>query len=296
MKEKKLCAGTITRGVGGNYIVSCQGEAIKCRASGKMRLDKNPPVVGDRVEIEMTGNTGYIIKKIPQKNFLLRPAIANIDQLVIFASEAPPVTDPYLVDKVSVIALYKGIQPVIVLSKADLSPSTGLHQVYQSAGFQVIELSAVTGQGIELLRDALKGKISAFTGNSGIGKSSVLNSLNAALDLEVSEISERIGRGRHTTRQVQLIQLDEDTFVADTPGFSTFDITRMERIAKEELVHYFPELYPYFGQCRFADCTHRSEPGCVVREAAEAGAIAASRYESYKKLYEELAQLKNWEK
>lgn len=295
LKEKKVCTGTIIRGVGGNYIVISQGNAIKCRASGKLRLDKNPPVVGDRVEVEMTGNNGYIVKKHPQKNYLLRPAIANIDQLVIFASEAPPVTDPYLVDKVSVIALYKDIQPMIVLSKSDLTPSTGLRRTYESAGFHVIELSAMTGEGLDQLREVLKGKISAFTGNSGIGKSSVLNRLNATLNLEVSEISERIGRGRHTTRQVQLIQLDQDTFVADTPGFSTFDITRMERIAKEDLAHYFPELHPYFGQCRFSDCTHRFEPDCVVRKAAEAGEIAASRYESYQKLYEELSKLKSWE-
>ena len=296
MKEKILCTGTIIRGVGGNYIVSCDGTSVKCRASGKLRLDKNPPVVGDRVEIEMTGNAGYIIKKLPQRNFLVRPAIANIDQLVIFASEAPPVTDPYLVDKVSVIALYKDIQPLIVLSKADLSPSSGLRQAYESAGFPVIEISSVTGQGMELLRDALAGKISAFTGNSGIGKSSVLNKLNDSLDLEVNEISEKIGRGRHTTRQVQLIELDADTFVADTPGFSTFDITKMERISKETLAQYFPEFQPYFGQCRFADCTHRAEPDCVIRQAANAGEISATRYESYQKLYEELSLLKTWEK
>ena len=295
MKEKTLYTGTVTRGVGGNYIVSCQNESIKCRASGKMRLDKSPLVVGDKVEIEMTGNNGYIVKKFPHRNCLVRPAIANIDQLVIFASEAPPVTDPYLVDKVSVIALYKEIQPVIVLSKADLTSSTGLRQTYESAGFPVIEISAVTGQGIEDLRDILRGKISAFTGNSGIGKSSVLNRLNSALGLEVNEISEKIGRGRHTTRQVQLIQLEENTFVADTPGFSTFDITKMERIAKESLAHYFPELRQHFGQCRFSDCTHRAEPGCVVREAAEQGKLSATRYESYQKLYEELAQLKSWE-
>ena len=296
LKEKVLCTGTIIRGVGGNYVVSCDGDSIKCRASGKLRLDKNPPVVGDRVEVEITGNTGYILKKLPQRNLLIRPAIANIDQLVIFASEAPPVTDPYLIDKVSVIALYKDIQPLIVLSKADLSPSSGLRQAYEAAGFPVIEISSVTGQGVDVLRQALQGKISAFTGNSGIGKSSVLNRLNDSLDLEVNEISEKIGRGRHTTRQVQLIQLDADTFVADTPGFSTFEITKMERIAKETLAQYFPELQPYLGQCRFADCTHRAEPDCVVRQAVAAGEIPASRYESYQKLYEELSSLKSWEK
>lgn len=296
MKEKILRTGTILRGVGGNYIVSCQGDAVKCRASGKLRLDKEPPVVGDKVEVEMTGNNGYIVRKLPQKNMLVRPAIANIDQLIIFASEAPPVTDPYLVDKVSVIALYKGIQPVIVLSKADLLHSNELREAYESAGFQVIEISAVTGQGIESLRETLSGKISAFTGNSGIGKSSVLNRLNASLCLEVNEISEKIGRGKHTTRQVQLLQLDTDTFVADTPGFSTFDITKMERINKEDLAYYFPELRPYFGQCRFADCTHRAEPDCVVRDAVNMGAISPIRYASYQKLYEELAQLKSWEK
>ena len=300
MKEcKKLLSGVVLRGVGGTYTVSCGGRIIPCRASGRLRKEAGPLAVGDRVEIEwneQNAQNGYIVVRSPRKNNLFRPAIANIDQLMILASEAPPVTDPYLIDKVRVIALHQNMQPVILLNKSDLNDNSELCQMYGQAGFPVLRVSAASGEGLEKLRALLDGKISAFTGNSGIGKSSLLNRLNADFSLEVGEISEKISRGKHTTRQVELLPLESGGWAADTPGFSTFDVTRMDKISKDDLPVYFPEMRQYFACCRFSDCTHRKEPGCAIREAAESGEISSSRYASYQKLYEELAQLKAWEK
>ena len=221
--------------------------------------------------------------------------MANIDQLVILASEAPPVTDPYLIDKVTVIALYQGIDPIIVLNKSDLAPSESLFRAYTQAGFPVVRASAVTGEGIDELRGLLSGKVSAFTGNSAIGKSSLLNRLDGRFALQVGGMSEKIGRGRHTTRHVELLRLENGGFVADTPGFSTFDAVRMERLTADTLQHYFPEIDRLFGQCRFSDCRHSKEPGCAVREAVERGEIAKSRHESYCTLLEEVSNQKLWE-
>lgn len=294
MKEKALLEGVILRGVGGIYTVACGDTQVCCHAGGRLRREAAPLAVGDRVELELTGEAGYILSRKPRKNALLRPAIANIDQLLIFASEAPPVTDPYLIDQVTVAALRQDIAPVLLLNKSDLSPSNHLWEAYEKAGFPVIRISAVTGEGMDALKAQLRGKISAFTGNSGIGKSSVLNRLDEGFALEIGEISEKIARGKHTTRQVELLSLEGGALVADTPGFSTFDVTRMGKIEKEELAAYFPEMRDFFGQCRFSDCTHRAEPDCAIRSAAEAGTISRSRYESYQKLYEVLAQQKSW--
>ena len=286
--------GVVIKGVGGNYEVACEGEILRCRASAKIKHQKNLLAAGEYVELRLTDDGGYITERLPRRNGLIRPAIANIDQLVILCSQAPPVTDPYLIDKVTVIALYQGIQPVILLNKSDLHDSSDLMDAYQKAGFPVLRASAVTGEGLEEVKAQLAGKISAFTGNSAIGKSSILNRMDSRFGLQVGDMSEKIARGRHTTRHVELFQLDNGGFVADTPGFSTFDAVRMEKLTKENLQQYFPEIDHYFAQCRFTDCKHIKEPGCVVREAVERGEIARSRYESYCKLYEEVAAQKLW--
>lgn len=286
--------GIVIKGVGGNYEVVCGGQLLRCRASAKLKHTGGVLAAGEQVELRLEGEGGYIIRRLPRRNGLIRPAIANIDQLVILCSQAPPVTDPYLIDKVTVVALYQGITPVILLNKADISRSDELFQAYSAAGFTVLRASAVTGEGVEQLQELLKGKISAFTGNSAIGKSSILNRLDSRFGLQVGELSERIGRGRHTTRHVELLRLNNGGLVADTPGFSTFDAVRMERLTRENLQQYFPEIDRLFAQCRFADCRHIREPGCVVREAVENGEIARSRYESYCKLYAEVAAQKLW--
>ena len=286
--------GVVIKGIGVNYDVACEGQILRCRASAKIKHQKNLLAAGEYVELRITDDGGYITERLPRRNGLIRPAIANIDQLVILASQAPPVTDPYLIDKVTVVALYQGIQPVILLNKSDLHDSVDLYHAYQKAGFPVLRASAVTGEGVEEVKAMLAGKISAFTGNSAIGKSSILNRIDSRFGLQVGDMSEKIARGRHTTRHVELFQLDNGGFVADTPGFSTFDAVRMEKLTKENLQQYFPEIDRFFAQCRFSDCKHIKEPGCVVREAVEQGEIAKSRYESYCMLYEEVAAQKLW--
>ena len=286
--------GVVIKGIGGNYDVACEGQILRCRASAKIKHQKNLLAAGEYVELRLTDDGGYITERLPRRNGLIRPAIANIDQLVILCSQAPPVTDPYLIDKVTVVALYQGIQPVILLNKSDLHDSVDLYHAYQKAGFPVLRASAVTGEGVEEVKAMLAGKISAFTGNSAIGKSSILNRIDSRFGLQVGDMSEKIARGRHTTRHVELFQLDNGGFVADTPGFSTFDAVRMEKLTKENLQQYFPEIDRFFAQCRFSDCKHIKEPGCVVREAVEQGEIAKSRYESYCMLYEEVEAQKLW--
>lgn len=292
MEVKKQ--GVVIKGIGGNYDVACEGEILRCRASAKIKHQKNLLAAGEYVELRLTDDGGYITERLPRRNGLIRPAIANIDQLVILCSQAPPVTDPYLIDKVTVVALYQGIQPIILLNKSDLHESGDLYDAYQKAGFPVVRASAVTGEGIDEITDLLAGKISAFTGNSAIGKSSILNRIDSRFGLQVGDMSEKIARGRHTTRHVELFRLDNGGLVADTPGFSTFDAVRMEKLTKENLQQYFPEIDRFFAQCRFTDCKHIKEPGCVVREAVERGEIARSRYESYRMLYEEVAAQKLW--
>lgn len=286
--------GVVLKGVGGNYEVACGEEICRCRPAGRLRQGSGPLACGDKVHFRKSAGGGYILSREERRNGLIRPAIANIDQLVILASEAPPITDPYLIDKVTVIALYQGIRPVILLNKADLSRSDGLYEAYRLAGFPVIRASAVSGEGVDELKRLLAGKISAFTGNSAIGKSSLLNRIDSRFALQVGDMSEKIGRGRHTTRHVELLRLENGGFVADTPGFSTFDAVRMETLTKDTLQHYFPEISGLFGQCRFTDCHHIREPGCAVREAMERGEIAKSRYESYCMLFEEVANQKLW--
>ena len=184
---------------------------------------------------------------------------------------------------------------ILCVNKCDLDPAVDLIRIYKNAGFQVIRASAETGEGVEELRQLIKGKLVAFTGNSGVGKSSMLNRLCPALGLATGEVSEKLGRGRHTTRHVELYALDADTFVADTPGFSSFDTDQMEVLLKENLQYAFPDFEQHLGSCQFHDCTHRKEPGCAVRQAVEEGKIERTRYESYLRLYEKASQIKEWE-
>lgn len=288
-----LWNGVVLKGVGGNYEVACGEEIIRCRAAGRVRQE-GILSCGDRVSLRKTASGGYITGRETRRNHLIRPAIANIDQLVILCSQAPPVTDPFLIDKVTVVALYQGIQPVILLSKSDLSDSQELWDAYSKAGFPVLRASAVTGEGMDELKALLAGKISAFTGNSAIGKSSLLNCLDGRFALPTGEMSQKIQRGRHTTRHVELLRLENGGYVADTPGFSTFDAVRMEKLSRDNLQHFFPEIEACFGRCRFSDCHHMQEPGCAVHDAAEQGSIAPSRYRSYQLLFEEISRQRQW--
>lgn len=290
--------GTIIKALSGFYYVDvgAEQEPITCRGRGKLRHQKITPLVGDHVAITVTEDgTGMVDEVLPRSNQFQRPMVANMDQLVILASGAIPVTDPFLIDRMVSLAEYKGCQPIICFNKCDLEPATQLVELYQKAGFQSFAISAQTGEGLDQLLGVLDGKISAFTGNSGVGKSSVLNALCPQFGLKVGQVSEKLGRGRHTTRHVELFRVGGG-LVADTPGFSAFDVEQMELIPKEKLAHTFREFCPYLEQCRFVGCAHVKERGCAVREAVDNGAIAPSRYQSYVRLYDQVKSRPQWEK
>ena len=288
--------GTIIKALSGFYYVSAENSVYECRARGKFRLDGTSPLVGDRVSFAISGNgKGYIEKVHERKNFFIRPAVANIDVLVFIAANTNPVTDPFLIDRVSVITEEAGCKLIVCINKTDIDTADELYDIYSSSGFDTFRVSAFDGGGINELKSALKGKICAFMGNSGVGKSSILNAIVPELKLEVGEVSEKLGRGRHTTRHVELFSVDEDTFIADTPGFASFEVEMMQTIDKHELQYDFREFRSCIGRCRFADCAHLKEPGCAVIEAVQNGRIKLSRYQSYKRLYELSAQNKFWE-
>lgn len=290
--------GTIVKALSGFYYVDvgAERELVTCRGRGKLRHQKIKPLVGDHVDITVSADgTGMVDEVLPRTNQFQRPMVANMEQLVILASEAIPVTDPFLIDRMISLAEYKGCEPIICFNKWDLEPADQLVDLYRSAGFQTFAISARTGEGLAQLLEVLHGKISAFTGNSGVGKSSVLNALCPQFHLEVGQVSEKLGRGRHTTRHVELFRVGGG-LVADTPGFSAFDVEQMELIPKEKLADTFREFRPYLEQCRFVGCAHLKERGCAVRQAVEDGAISPSRYQSYARLYEQVKSRPQWEK
>ena len=291
-----MVSGIIIKALSGFYYVQTEKGILECKARGRFRLDGTSPLVGDRVQCSLDANgKGRIDKVEDRKNWFVRPAVANIDALVFVAANTNPVTDPFLIDRVSVIAAEAGCELVICVNKVDIDRGDRLYAIFSKAGFTVIRTSAETGEGVNALLEVLRGKVCAFTGNSGVGKSSILNVLLPGLHIETGEVSEKLGRGRHTTRHVELYALGENTYIADTPGFASFDIEMMQTISKEQLQYDFIEFAPYIGSCRFNDCAHLKEPGCAVTAALAEGKIGKSRYSSYVKLYELTAQHKPWE-
>lgn len=284
--------GIIVKGIGGIYYVKTSaGEIIECRARGIFRKNGITPLVGDRAAVSDDGNGGIVLSEIfPRRNSLIRPAVANIDCVVIVAAVSSPAPDTVLLDKMTVAAEFRGIEPVICINKSDLADTSRLEKIYGKTGYRVIVTSAENGIGTDGLKDLLKGKISAFTGNSGVGKSSLLNCLDPHFVLKTGGVS-RIERGRHTTRHTELMELSNGALVIDTPGFGSFDVDSMEAC---DLKKYFTEFGPYESECRFSDCNHISEPGCMVAEAVEEKIISKSRYSSYKKLFTELKTSKKW--
>lgn len=287
--------GRIVRSLSGFYDVQTPEGVVTCRGRGSLRRSGDSPLTGDMAEISVEHGKGMIERILPRKNRFVRPAVANVDALVIFAANVNPVTEPFLIDRVAAIAGDQEVPVYICVNKCDLDPAVDLVRIYRNAGFPVIRASAETGEGVEQLRQLLKGKLTAFTGNTGVGKSSMLNALCPKLALATGEVSEKLGRGRHTTRHVQLYCLAEDTFVADTPGFSSFDTEQMDVLLKENLQYTFPDFGKYLGKCQFHDCSHRTEPGCCVRRAVDEGSIEKTRYDSYLRLYEKAEQVKLWQ-
>lgn len=295
MSEMKR-EGQILKALSGFYYVQCEDALVTCRARGKFRYKKITPLVGDRVAITVQEDgSGSLDEILPRRNAFQRPAVANIDQLVLIASGAIPVTDPFLLDRIISLAESKQCEPIVCINKWDLVPAEELFALYEQAGFTTLRVSAETGLGIEELRGLLAGKVSAFTGNSGVGKSSILNALEPDFRLATGEISEKLGRGRHTTRHVELFPVSGG-LIADTPGFSAFDTDRGEHLEKDALAETFREFRPYLGQCRFVGCAHVKEKGCAVLAAKKEGKISQSRHKSYVRLYEQAKEYKPWEK
>ena len=288
--------GIIVKALSGFYYVRTDEGLLECKARGRFRLDGTSPLVGDRVlcSVDAAGR-GRIDSVQERRNFFIRPAVANIDALIFVAANVNPVTDPFLIDRVSVIAEEADCELILCVNKTDLDPGEELETIYRTAGYPVILTSADTGRGVEELRDSIRGKVCAFTGNSGVGKSSLLNRLAPGLELKTAEVSDKLGRGKHTTRHVELFDLGEGTWLADTPGYASFELEMMKIIPKEDLAGDFRDFRPYLDQCRFLDCAHRREPGCAVTEAVAAGKIAPSRYRSYERIYELSAQHESWE-
>lgn len=291
-----MSQGRIEKALSGFYYVNTGSGVLQCRARGKFRKEGMTPLVGDWVEVQELGTGEGIVQTIePRSSEFQRPAAANVDQLVVIASAAIPVTDPYLIDRISAIAVLKGCQVLVVLNKCDLDPADALYDIYRASAIPVLRVSAATGEGIAALYQALHGKLNVLTGNSGVGKSSLLNALAPQFSLPVGEVSKALGRGRHTTRHVELFPLDDATYVIDTPGFSSFDAQSLEWELKQRLPETFLEFIPYLDSCRFAGCQHVKEKGCAVLEAVRAGKIPESRHRSYVRLYEELKPLKEWQ-
>lgn len=291
-----MAEGVIVKALSGFYYVQTDERLLECKARGRFRLDGTSPLVGDRVECSLDAHgKGRIDRVFERRNFFIRPAVANVDALVFVAANTNPVTDPFLIDRVSVIAESAGCELIVCINKTDVDPADELYGIFTAAGFTVVRTSVPDGTGIDALRREIAGKICAFTGNSGVGKSSIMNALSPGLNIKTAEVSEKLGRGKHTTRHVELFDIGGGTYAADTPGFASFDIEMMEIIPKEQLQFDFVEFAPYIGQCRFNNCAHLKEPGCAVTQAVADGKIIPSRYRSYERLYALSAQHKSWE-
>ncbi len=288
--------GRIIKSLSGFYYVDVgTGDLTTCRGRGKLRHQQQSPLVGDWVRFTPIGQgEGTVEEILPRKNSFSRPAVANVDQLVLIVSDTLPVTDPFLIDRMTSLAERQSCECVICINKCDLVRSERLRSIYDPAGFPTIQVSAATGEGLEKLAELIAGKVSVFTGNSGVGKSSLLNALKPGFSLPVGQVSQHLGRGRHTTRHVELYPLGDGALVADTPGFSSFEAD--PDIPKEQLAETFREFRPYSGNCRFVGCAHVKERGCAVLQAVKEGKLSESRHASYCRLYEQAGTHREWEK
>lgn len=283
--------GIIIKGIGGFYYVKAADDNVyECKARGIFRKERIMPMIGDRVEIDVKDGRGSIVEIQKRTTCLERPPVANIDTLVLVVAAASPEPNFFLIDKMLINAQKNGIEPIICINKTDLAQREDLKEIYRA--YKIVCVCAEKKEGLDGLAELIKDKVSAFSGLSGVGKSSILN-LITNTEMETGTVSEKIKRGRHTTRHVELLELNAGGFVLDTPGFSSLEI---EGVKAEELHNYFPEMSEVKDSCRFRGCSHISEPDCAVKALLEDGTLPQQRYESYRELYNTLKQIKEWEK
>ena len=284
--------GIIIKGIGGFYYVAAEGAVYECKARGVFRKERITPAIGDKVEISVKNGKGAIEKIFPRISHLIRPAVANIDTLMLVIAAASPEPNLFLIDKMLINAEVNNIKPIICINKTDLPEYDELQKIYMNAGYQIVTISAIEKDCKDKLMPYLKNHVTAFAGLSGVGKSTILSDILGD-ELETGSVSEKIQRGRHTTRHVELFALKEGGYVLDTPGFSSLEITDISNIKPEELAGFFPEMAGISG-CRFRGCSHINEPDCEVKKQLEEGKIMPSRYESYTELYKTLKNAKKW--
>jgi len=283
--------GIIIKSIGGLYLVESPSGLFECKARGVFRNQGLTPYIGDDVIFE----DGVINELLPRRNEIIRPPIANLDQIILIVSTCKPVPNILLMDKFIAISEYKGIKPIVMVTKIDLASFEQIFDIYKRVGVETFVVDYNNDESIQEIKQTLKGKISVFTGNSGVGKSTLMNAIDSTLSIPTGEISEKLGRGRHTTRHAELYKLKDGGYIADTPGFSTFETNKYDIIKKEELSSCFVEFREYMDDCKFKDCSHTKEKGCAVIEAVNNGDIAESRHKSYCYMYEEAKQIKEWE-
>lgn len=288
--------GIIIKGIGGFYYVeAADGIVYECKARGVFRKEKITPLAGDRVEITVESNNKNSIDKIlERRNFFKRPPIANVDTLVIVSSVCDPRPNLLVIDRLTAVASYKNVEPIIVFTKDDLQSANEFVKIYTNAGFKTFAVSNETGEGIEKVKSIIDGGVTVFTGNSGVGKSSLINRMYPDFCLETGEISRKLGRGRHTTRHVELFKVGSG-YIADTPGFSSLDFETNDLIKKDELAFCFPDFTDYIGSCRFSTCAHVNDKGCSLVEAVKNGDVERTRHESYVTMYNEVKDIKDWQ-
>ena len=286
--------GVIISSFGDSFKVLTDSGEYTCRARGVLRNKDLCPICGDRVSVELEGGEAVISNIFPRKNEIVRPPLANLDRLVFVLSTVDPVPNLRMLDKFTAVSVYKGIAPVIVFTKTDRCGSEKYEDIYRGI-FPVFSVNNITGEGADELFNELVGSFSALTGNSGVGKSSLLNRLCPEAGAETGEISRKLRRGRNTTRRTEIYPLKGGGYIADTPGFAAFSTDRYDIIFKDELADCFPEFGDYIGSCRFPDCSHTKEQGCAVLEAVKSGKIRQSRHLSYCEMYEEARKIRPWE-
>lgn len=289
--------GVIVKGIAGFYYVeSNNGKIFECKARGKFRKEKLSPIVGDKVYIDVIDDKHGVINEIkPRKNQLIRPLVANIDQAILVFAIKKPDINFILLDKLLIFIEHQGINILICINKSDLANEREIEkikQIYEAIGYNLFITNGKTGEGLEILRERLEDKISVFAGPSGVGKSSIFNKIQNKVIMETGEISKKIERGRHTTRHAELIEITKDSFIVDTPGFSSLDLSFIEI---EELQYSFREFTQYLGECKFSTCLHSKESGCKIKEMVEMGRITRSRYDTYIGILQELQKSRrNW--